>query len=60
MNRCIMERGGDSDECLSTPDAQEMASALSDEKKKLLPAQGEVDFINGGPPCQVFFHILRL
>ncbi|XP_024387799.1 DNA (cytosine-5)-methyltransferase 1A isoform X2 [Physcomitrium patens] len=52
--RCIMERGGDSDECLSTPDAQEMASALSDEKKKLLPAQGEVDFINGGPPCQGF------
>lgn len=53
MNRCIMEKGGDSEDCLSTPEAQEMASVLPEEKKRLLPKQGEVDFINGGPPCQV-------
>jgi len=53
MNRCIMEKGGDSDDCLSTPEAEEMASVLAEEKKRLLPKQGEVDFINGGPPCQV-------
>ena len=48
-----MEQGGDADDCQSTPEAEQMASAFGDEKKKLLPKQGEVDFINGGPPCQV-------
>lgn len=52
--RCIMERGGDSEDCQSTPEAEEMASVLPEEKKRLLPKQGEVDFINGGPPCQGF------
>ena len=48
-----MEQGGDADDCLSTPEAEQMASVLGDEKRKLLPRHGEVDFINGGPPCQV-------
>ncbi|KAG0622398.1 hypothetical protein M758_3G094700 [Ceratodon purpureus] len=52
--RSIMEQGGDADDCQSTPEAEQMASAFGDEKKKLLPKQGEVDFINGGPPCQGF------
>jgi DNA (cytosine-5)-methyltransferase 1 len=59
-NRCIMEQGGDVDDCLSTPEAEQMASALGDAKKKLLPRQGEVDFINGGPPCQVLLHFLSV
>lgn len=48
-----MEKGGDVNDCISTPEAEEMAIALAEEKKRLLPKQGEVDFINGGPPCQV-------
>lgn len=55
-----MDRGGDSDDCLSTPEAEEMATKLSIEKKNALPKQGEVDFINGGPPCQVLSLILYL
>ncbi|PUZ36567.1 hypothetical protein GQ55_9G048500 [Panicum hallii var. hallii] len=34
--------------------AAERASKLSDGKTKNLPVPGEVDFINGGPPCQGF------
>lgn len=50
-----MERCGDADDCNSTPEAAELAAAFDDEKIKNLPVPGEVDFINGGPPCQVSF-----
>jgi DNA (cytosine-5)-methyltransferase 1 len=48
-----MDKCGDADDCISTSEAAERASKLSDEKAKNLPVPGEVDFINGGPPCQV-------
>lgn len=51
--RAIMDKCGDADDCISTSEAAERASKLSDEKAKNLPVPGEVDFINGGPPCQV-------
>lgn len=54
-----MERGDDLDDCLSTPEAGEMASKISNERKSALPKPGEVDFINGGPPCQVCDPLLR-
>lgn len=48
-----MDKCGDSDDCISTSEAAERAAKLSDEKIKNLPVPGEVEFINGGPPCQV-------
>ena len=48
-----MDKCGDADDCISTSEAAERASKLSDGKTKNLPVPGEVDFINGGPPCQV-------
>ncbi|CAL4936475.1 unnamed protein product [Urochloa decumbens] len=50
--KAIMDKCGDADDCISTSEAAERASKLSDEKTKKLPVPGEVDFINGGPPCQ--------
>ncbi|CAN6280974.1 unnamed protein product [Urochloa humidicola] len=52
--KAIMDKCGDADDCISTSEAAERASKLSDEKTKKLPVPGEVDFINGGPPCQGF------
>ncbi|KAF3779370.1 DNA cytosine-5-methyltransferase 1B [Nymphaea thermarum] len=52
--RAIMERCGDKDDCISTPDAADLAAKLSEEQKENLPLPGQVDFINGGPPCQGF------
>ncbi|KAG6490590.1 hypothetical protein ZIOFF_051890 [Zingiber officinale] len=48
----IMEKYGDSDDCISTSEAADLAASLDEEKLKNLPKPGEVDFINGGPPCQ--------
>lgn len=48
-----MEIGGDSDDCVSTPEADELSLKFDKEKKLHLPKPGEVDFISGGPPCQV-------
>jgi DNA (cytosine-5)-methyltransferase 1 len=48
-----MDKCGDTDDCISTSEASERAAKLSDEKIKNLPVPGEVEFINGGPPCQV-------
>lgn len=48
-----MEIGGDLDDCVSTPEADELSLRLDNEKKLRLPKPGEVDFISGGPPCQV-------
>ncbi|KAG7612367.1 Bromo adjacent homology (BAH) domain [Arabidopsis suecica] len=52
--RAIMEKGGDQDDCVSTTEANELAAKLTEEQKSTLPLPGQVDFINGGPPCQGF------
>ncbi|BBN15236.1 DNA (cytosine-5)-methyltransferase 1 [Marchantia polymorpha subsp. ruderalis] len=52
--RAIMERGGDLDDCVSTPEADDLCSKMEEIKKSKLPIPGEVDFVNGGPPCQGF------
>lgn len=49
---------GDEDDCISTSDAAEMAAKLDETELKKLPRPGQVDFINGGPPCQVHRSIL--
>ncbi|XP_020578797.1 DNA (cytosine-5)-methyltransferase 1B-like [Phalaenopsis equestris] len=52
--RAIMEKCGEADDCISTSEAAELAAKLGEEKLKNLPMPGQVDFINGGPPCQGF------
>ncbi|KAK8921992.1 DNA (cytosine-5)-methyltransferase 1A [Platanthera zijinensis] len=52
--RAIMEKCGDTDDCISTSEAAELAAKLDEEKRTNLPMPGQVDFINGGPPCQGF------
>jgi DNA (cytosine-5)-methyltransferase 1 len=49
-----MEKCGDVDDCISTNEADELAAKFDEDKIKNLPVPGEVEFINGGPPCQVF------
>lgn len=55
---------GDGDECISSSEATELASKLDEKVINSLPRPGEVDFIVGGPPCQVctvkFFFICCL
>lgn len=51
--RSIMEKGGDLEDCLSTPEAENLSLKLSEEQKMKLPMPGQVDLIVGGPPCQV-------
>lgn len=48
---------GDGDDCISTSEAAELASKLDEETVNNLPRPGQVDFINGGPPCQVFLQL---
>ncbi|KAJ3669874.1 hypothetical protein LUZ60_010198 [Juncus effusus] len=52
--RAIMEKCGDAEDCISTTEANELASKYDEEKITKLPVPGQVDFINGGPPCQGF------
>ncbi|KAK1440400.1 hypothetical protein QVD17_06226 [Tagetes erecta] len=52
--RAIMTACGDTDDCISTTEAQEMAAKLEEDEIRNLPRPGQVDFINGGPPCQGF------
>ncbi|XP_078430166.1 DNA (cytosine-5)-methyltransferase 1B-like [Wolffia australiana] len=52
--KAIMEKCGEGDDCISTSEAGELAAKLSQEELNSLPLPGEVDFINGGPPCQGF------
>ncbi|KAJ6364911.1 hypothetical protein OIU76_029816 [Salix suchowensis] len=52
--RAVMEKCGDADDCISTPEATELASSLDAKVIDGLPLPGQVDFINGGPPCQGF------
>ncbi|XAR69644.1 DNA (cytosine-5-)-methyltransferase [Bertholletia excelsa] len=51
--RAVMEKCGEVDDCISTPEAAELAASLGEEVNNL-PLPGQVDFINGGPPCQGF------
>lgn len=55
-----MEKCGDKDECISTTEANELAAKLDEEQKRALPLPGQVDFINGGPPCQVYISLKTL
>lgn len=48
-----MQKCGDADDCISTPEAGELAMKLDEKEVENLPLPGQVDFINGGPPCQV-------
>lgn len=48
-----MEKCGDADDCISTSEAAELAAGLGEKDIDNLPLPGQVDFINGGPPCQV-------
>ncbi|XP_076903483.1 DNA (cytosine-5)-methyltransferase 1B-like [Bidens hawaiensis] len=52
--RAIMTACGDTDDCISTSEAEEMAAKLKEDEINNLPRPGQVDFINGGPPCQGF------
>lgn len=52
--RAVMQKCGDSDDCISTPEASELAAAMDENELNSLPLPGQVDFINGGPPCQGF------
>ena len=56
-----MDKSGDADDCIATPEAIDLASKLSAEELKNLPLPGHVDFMNGGPSCQVseVFCLLR-
>lgn len=49
-----MSACGDADDCISTPEAAELAAELDEKTIKNLPRPGQVDFISGGPPCQVY------
>lgn len=51
--RAIMTACGDEDDCTSTPEAADLARKLEQKEIDSLPRPGEVDFIIGGPPCQV-------
>lgn len=48
-----MEKCGDTDDCISTSEAAELAAKLDEKEISSLLMPGQVDFINGGPPCQV-------
>lgn len=52
-----MQKCGDIDDCISTPEAAELATSLDEKEISNLPLPGQVDFINGGPPCQVIFYL---
>lgn len=51
--RAVMQKCGDIDDCISTTEAAELEAKLDKEVVDNLPLPGQVDFINGGPPCQV-------
>ncbi|KAI4351936.1 hypothetical protein L6164_006235 [Bauhinia variegata] len=52
--KAVMDKCGDSDDCISTSEADKLASSLDEKEINSLPMPGQVDFINGGPPCQGF------
>ncbi|XP_009627548.1 DNA (cytosine-5)-methyltransferase 1B [Nicotiana tomentosiformis] len=52
--RAVMQKCGDAEDCISTSEASELAAAMDENELNSLPLPGQVDFINGGPPCQGF------
>ncbi|KAG6384838.1 hypothetical protein SASPL_153657 [Salvia splendens] len=52
--RAVMQKCGDADDCISTPEAAELSASMDKVEVENLPLPGQVDFINGGPPCQGF------
>ncbi|CAI5949593.1 unnamed protein product [Closterium sp. NIES-64] len=50
--RSMMEQAGQLGDCVSTPEADEAAAKMAEGEKGKLPLPGQVDFVNGGPPCQ--------
>ncbi|XP_015580058.1 DNA (cytosine-5)-methyltransferase 1B isoform X1 [Ricinus communis] len=52
--RAIMSACGDADDCICTSEASELAEKLDEKEISNFPRPGEVEFINGGPPCQGF------
>ena len=48
-----MSACGDEDDCVSMSEAAELAENLDKKDIHDLPRPGQVDFIIGGPPCQV-------
>lgn len=48
-----MSACGDDDDCISAPEACEEARKLDEKVINDFPKPGQVDFIIGGPPCQV-------
>lgn len=48
-----MKKCGDEEDCVSTQEAGELAASMDEKEVNSLPLPGQVDFINGGPPCQV-------
>ncbi|XP_010435242.1 PREDICTED: DNA (cytosine-5)-methyltransferase 4-like [Camelina sativa] len=55
--RAIMEKCGDLDDCISEEGME--IKKLIENQKSTLPVPGQVDFINGGPPCQGFSRMNR-
>ena len=53
LNRAIKSACGDEDDCVSTSEAVELAEKHDKKDIHNLPPPGQVDFIIGGPPCQV-------
>ncbi|KAI8027434.1 DNA (cytosine-5)-methyltransferase 1A [Camellia lanceoleosa] len=53
-DRAIMTACGDADDCISTLEVAELAAKLDEKEINNLHRPGQVDFINGGPPCQGF------
>ncbi|TXG53652.1 hypothetical protein EZV62_018908 [Acer yangbiense] len=51
--RAIISACGDVDDCISTPEAAELAEKFDEKEINNLPRPGQLEFINGGPPCQV-------
>jgi len=50
----MMQESGEGEDCVSTAEAEAAAREMPDSEAQALPRPGEVDFVNGGPPCQVF------
>lgn len=48
-----MKKCGDVDDCVSTLEAAQLSESLAEKNIQNLPVPGDVDFITGGPPCQV-------
>lgn len=48
-----MKKCGDVGECVSTLEAVQLSELMNEFNIQNLPVPGDVDFITGGPPCQV-------